>query len=537
MRSHQVKCLFVFSTLILSLTFACVDAVGQKPVQLRPVQVDSGRLLGVLTADQKVAAYKGIPFAAPPLGELRWRAPQLPARWKGVLFAKDFGPHCIQAGSSPEMVFHDPGPSEDCLTLNVWAPYEAKPDKKAAALPVMVWIYGGGFTTGGTSENRQDGQFLARRGVIVVSMNYRLGVFGFFVHPELTAESQGHTSGNYGLMDQAAAIGWVRRNIAAFGGDPANITIFGQSAGSSSVSALMASPVSKDLFAKAIGQSGGALYSSGSNFSMRETAEKTDAAWAERVFGTSKMFYLRNLTADELATAATARTRPAVPYFGPDIDGFFLPDTVAHLYADGKQAHVPLLSGWVANEDRPAVRPTAASFTAQAQKEFGADAAGFLAVYPATTDAEAVRSAGDYAGDKSGAYATWAWLEAQTKTGGAPVYRYFFALASPGDRNHSLSMGAFHSDDIEYVFGALDSRPEMAIRPVDRALSQQMMEYWTNFAKTGDPNGPGLPKWPIYNSAGGWQVMRLDADSAAKADGMRGRYLFLDSQWGKAAGK
>ncbi len=536
MHPRRMKSLFLPSMLVVFLTLVCVAASAQKPVELRPVQLDSGKVLGVLTPDQKVVAYKGIPFAAPPLGELRWRPPQPVPKWKHILFAQNFGAHCVQFGAWPDMVFHDAGPSEDCLTLNVWAPVELKSSKKSVGLPVMVWIYGGGFTTGGTSENRQDGQFLAHRGVIVVSMNYRLGIFGFMAHPELTAESPAHASGNYGLMDQVAAVNWVKRNIAAFGGDPSNITIFGQSAGSTSVSVLLASPLSEGLFAKAIGESGAALYSTGSNFRPREEAEKADTAWADRVFGTSKLFYLRNLPVDELVKAAMSRTSPA-PKFGPDIDGFFLSDSVPHLYADGKQAHIPVLGGWVSNESPLVTRPTAASFKQQAAKEFGADAAGFLAVYPADTDAQAIQSAENYSGDKFIAFSTWTWLEALTKTAGAPVYRYFFDLTPPADRNHPAGLGAFHSDDIEYVFGALDLRPEMKIRPEDRALSEQMQQYWVNFAKTGDPNGPGLPKWPTYNAASGWQVMHLDASSEAKPDALRGRYLFLDSEWGKAAGK
>ena len=527
----------VFPLAIL-LYGACAAIAAPKQIEARPIQIDSGKVLGVLTADQKVIAYKGIPFALPPVQELRWRPPQPVSRWRHVLFARDFGAHCIQSGSYPDMVFHDSGPSEDCLTLNVWAPADAKPLKKSGGgLPVMVWIYGGGFTTGGTSENRQDGQFLAHRGVIVVSINYRLGIFGFMAHPELTAESANHASGNYGLMDQTAAIAWVRRNITAFGGDPSNITIFGESAGSFSVSAQMASPVAKDLIAKAIGESGAAFSSSGLAFPPREQAEQADAAWANRAFGSSKLFYLRNLTADELLKAATAKTQPLPPRFGPVIDGFFLPDSVPHIFADGKQAHIPVLGGWNANESRPAKVPTAESFAAQASAEFAADAPKFLAVYPAASDAEVLRSAGNYAGDKFIAFSTWAWLEAHTKTGNAPVYRYFFDLGSPGDRNHSVSMGAFHSDDIEYVFGALDSRSEMAIRPEDRSLSEQMGQYWTNFAKTGDPNGAGLPKWPVYNAEGGWQVMHLDATPEARPDALRDRYLFLDSEWGSAASK
>jgi para-nitrobenzyl esterase len=532
MHPHPFKIGPAIYTLTLLLCAATV-ASAQKPPQVRPVQIENGKLQGVLTADQKVIAYKGVPFAAPPVGDLRWRPPQPVSKWKHILFARDFGPHCIQSGGYADMVFHDPGPSEDCLTLNVWAPVPtaAKPEPKhLALLPVMVWIYGGGFTTGGTSENRQDGEFLAHRGVIVVSMNYRLGVFGFFAHPELAAESSNNASGNYGLMDQTAAIAWVRRNIAAFGGDPANITLFGESAGSFSVSAQIASPIAKGLISKAIGESGAAFYSGG--FQPREQAEREDAAWAERAFGSSRLFYLRTLTADELLQKATARaTQP--PRFQPVIDGLFLPDSIPHIYAAGQQAHIPVLGGWNANEGRASANSTAASFTAQAQQEFGADAPGFLAVYPATSDAEALQSANDYAGDRFIAFSTWAWLEAQVKTGNAPVYRYIFALGSPGDRNHSVAQGAFHSDDIEYVFGALDSRPEMAIRPIDRALSDRMMQYWTNFARTGDPNGPGLPRWLPYNAADGYQVMHLNAAPASQPDALRGRYLFLAPKWSK----
>src|ERR1019366_3197664 len=241
--------------------------------------------------------------------QLRWRPPQpILGKWKHVLFAQNFGPHCIQSGGYPDMVFHDPGPSEDCPTLNVWAPSDARPSKKSPGLPVMVWIYGGGFSTGGTSENRQDGEFLAHRGVIVVSMNYRLCIFGFLVHPELTAESANHSSGNYGLLDQAAAIAWVRRNIAAFGGDPANITIFGQSAGSMSVSALMASPLTAGLFAKAIGESGAEFPAAGRSMPPRDQAEQVYSEWADRAFGTGKLFFLRQLPADELAKAAMGKT-------------------------------------------------------------------------------------------------------------------------------------------------------------------------------------------------------------------------------------
>jgi para-nitrobenzyl esterase len=504
---------------ILLLPFLAACAHASNPLE---VKTGSGKILGAFTADQQVRAFKGIPYAAPPVGDLRWQPPQPAVSWKGVRPAKDFGPRCIQSATYPDMTFHDPGPSEDCLTLNVWAPVHAR------NLPVMVWIYGGGFVSGSTSEARQDGQFLAHRDVIVVSMNYRLGIFGFFVHPELAAESPHHASGNCGLLDQAAAIAWVKQNIGAFGGDPNNITLFGESAGSFSVSAQMASPLTKDLIAKAIGESG-APFSSSLQYASNAEREASDSAFAKTAFHTSNLAELRKISADAILKAAMAKDAPR---FGPDIDGYFLPAPVAGIYAAGRQAHIPLLAGWNADEGRGAVlqakvKPTAASFAAAAQASYGADAASFLAAYPASTDAEAIASAGDLAGDRFIAFGTWRWLEAQVKTGASPVYRYFFTLGSPGDRNHAAALGAFHSDDIEYVFGTLDSRPGAAWRPEDRRLSEQIGQYWTNFARTGNPNAPGLPQWPVYAPAE-WPVMVLDATPAAKPDPIRQRYLFLD---------
>jgi para-nitrobenzyl esterase len=507
-----------------------VATIASTPLQ---VKTESGKVDGALTADGRVRAFKGIPFASPPVGDLRWNSPQPVAKWKGVRETKAFGAHCYQSVTYPDMMFRDSGPSEDCLTLNVWAPVGAK----KGSLPVMVWIFGGGFQGGGTSEARQDGQFLARRNAVVVSMNYRLGVFGFFVHPDLTAESPHHASGNYGLMDQAAAIVWVKKNIAAFGGDPKNVTIFGESAGSISVSAQMASPVTKDLISKAIGESGGAFVLSGKTMATREEEEKADAAFAEDVLHAKTVAELRKIPAEDLLKAAMDKTNHP-PRFWPVVDGYFLPESVASIYAAGKQAHIPLLAGWNTDEARDAavmapVKPTVASFTAQAQKEFGSEAERFLAAYGATTDEEAQRAAGDYAGDYFIAYSTWKWLEAHVATGNAPVYRYVLDLGSPGDKFHAAAWGAFHSDDIEYVFGTLDSRQGAVWRPEDRKLSDQIQQYWTNFARTGDPNGMDLPKWPTYDAAGGWMVMHLDVNSMAKPDAYRERYVFLDSVWGK----
>ena len=521
-----------FSALPAALLLLSIPAFAAIPQR---VSTDKGTVEGEPAANGKVMAFKGIPYAAPPIGTLRWAPPAPAEAWTGVRSAHDFGYHCVQSSTFADMAFHDPGPSEDCLTLNVWAPADAKP----GSLPVMVWIYGGGFSGGSTSEFRQDGQFLAQRNVIVVSMNYRLGIFGFFVHPELTAESPHHASGNYGLMDQAAAIQWVKNNIAAFGGDPANITIFGESAGSMSVSYQMASPLSRGMIAKAIGESGGALANSRPLEMGLAQREKTDAAFALTTYGASSIAALRRMSTEDIIRPITSgRARAS---FWPDIDGYFIPKSTAAIYAAGEQAHVPTLAGWNSGEARGGIVSGSSTFTteafaAQAQIDFAARADDFLKLYPNTGKDVALTSAGDYAGDKFIAFSTWNWLEAQVKTGGAPVYRYYFDLGNPGDRFHTPSAGAFHSDDIEYVFGTLDSRADAIVRPIDRSVSNLFQTYWTNFARTGNPNGSGVPKWPTYGPAK-WETMHLDEHSAAQPDANRARYLFLDSVWGQPGQK
>jgi para-nitrobenzyl esterase len=494
------------------------------------ITTTSGPITGTLVNTGKTRAYLGIPYAAPPTGDLRWRAPQPPTPWKTPLAATAFGHHCYQFGVSADMVFRDAGPSEDCLTLNLWAPASASPSTK---LPIMVWIHGGGFTSGGSSEPRQDGQFLAARGVVVVSMNYRLGMLGFLTHPALTADSPHHASGNYGLLDITAALAWVHQNARAFGGDPANITLFGESAGSFAVSMLMASPLSKDMLAKAIGESGAAFWNRNGNYTDLAASQVHDAELTQRVLATTDLTALRALPAESLASHPALYGATA---FAPTIDGYFLPDSPAHLYAAGKQAHIPLLAGWNADEIRLSVTHaktpvTAATFTAQLQKEFPDNAKQALAVFPATTDAEALASAGDFASDRFLVYATWHWIEAQTLTGGAPVYRYRFDLPAPPSKFHPAGSNAFHSDEIEYVFGTLDSRPESVWRPEDRRVSDQMQRYWTSFARTGNPNAPGLPTWPQYNATDHWQVLHLDTTTQATPDTQRPRYQFLDSIW------
>jgi para-nitrobenzyl esterase len=491
------------------------------------VKVESGLLEGRMQGD--VAAFLGIPYAAPPVGELRWKPPAPAASWGGVREAQQFGARCMQGAIYDDMVFRDPGVSEDCLTLNVWTPAIGT----AAKLPVMVWIHGGGYRAGATSEPRQDGQFLAQRGVVVVSMNYRLGIFGFLALPQLAAESGRNAAGNYGLLDQVAALQWVLRNIAALGGDPGNVTIFGESAGSFSVSALMASPVARGLFSKAIGESGGAFRSRDLTFRPLAERERGDAKFAKVALGSSKLADLRALPANKVLQASLAGSSPK---FNPDVDGYFLPQSVEKIFAAGQQNDVALLAGWNRDEGEAEQAPPGGPSAVQrlktlARTEFGAHSDKFLLVYSADNEAAAQRALGEFAGDRSIAFSTWKWLEAQRATGHQPVYRYRFDR-SQTQAADKQSLGAYHSAEIEYVFGALDSKANRLFQTEDRDLSNAIQKYWINFARTGDPNGAGLAPWPPYRAANGWQVMHLDSLCQAQPDGQRARYLFLNAVWG-----
>ena len=511
--------------LLLGMPMSLLTASSAPQVNTRAGVVE-GKVAGA------AHAFLGIPYAAPPVGDLRWKPPLPAAKWSGVRKATEFGAHCMQARVFDDMQFRDSGGSEDCLTLNVWVPARHASDK----LPVMVWIYGGGFAAGTTSEARQDGTHLAQQGVIVVSMNYRLGIFGFFVHPELARESGRNSAGNYGLLDQLAALQWVHDNIAAFGGDPGNVTIFGESAGSFSVSAQMASPLAKGLFHKAIGESGAAFWSTELSFESRSSREGKDVKVVKEKLGVSTLAELRALPAEKLLQPFGPPQSDGFD-FGPDIDGYFLPEPVPAIFHAGKQNDVPLLAGWNHDEGDLDHKPTAESMKADAEKDFGESAAEFLKLYPTDTAQHTLRSAQDYSGDRFIAFSTWAWMEAQSKTGKQPVYRYRFDLA-PIPRDPSAPrMGAYHSVEIEYVFGQLDSKKEMTWRPQDYQLSEMMQKYWANFARSGNPNGPGLPRWPMYSAADGWQVMFLDAKPEVHKDELRDRYLFLSSAWMKDLAK
>lgn len=511
------------------------------PMTTDEVTVENGKLQGTSNSDHTVRIFKGIPFAAPPIGDLRWKAPQPAPNWTGVRQADKFGSACLQTNVFGDIFFRDNQPSEDCLSLVIWIP--AKP--ASAKLPVIVWYYGGGFVAGSSSEPRYDGENLAKKGVIVVEPNYRLGAFGFFSHPELTKESGHNASGNYGLLDEVAALKWVVKNIAAFGGDPHNITIAGESAGSLSVSALMASPLSRDLFQKAIGESG-AFFPGGVNLGLSlkplAESEKFGVEFAKSL-GADSLAQMRAKPANDLLQAAAQRSRGFA--FGPNLDGYFLPTDALAIYTQGAQSHVPLLAGWNADEGKMFVlfnpqKPTAKSFAEQAQTRFGEQAAQFLKLYPATTDEEAVTSAEALAGDDFIAFSTWKWIDMQRKTGNSPVYQYHFEqvpAVKPGAKVGPIpasEMGSKHAGEIEYVFQTLKSQEGVPWTEDDFKVSDAMSSYWVNFAKNGNPNGNGLPEWPKCDSSDGYQVMHLSGKNIhAAADALRSRYEFLDAQRAK----
>lgn len=505
------------------LTSCAGPARKELPAQIR---TQSGLVEGMPSTDGKVRAFEGIPFAAPPVGKLRWQPPQPAAAWEGVKKATAFGARCMQAPIYSDMVFRDPGPSEDCLYLNVWTPAQSADAK----LPVMVWIYGGGFAAGATSEPRQDGSKLAEKGVVVVSMNYRLGIFGFLAHPELTKESSHQASGNYGLLDQAAALDWVHKNIAAFGGNPDKVTIFGESAGSISVSAQMASPLSKDLIHGAIGESGSMFMLMFPTLPLKD-AEKQGTDFGKSI-GAANLEALRVMPAQELLDKV--QQHKATFRFWPIADGYFFPEQPSEIYAQGKQAHVPLLAGW--NKDEGSAsgffgkKPqTLASYKAQMKELYGKNAAEMLKLYPAANEAVMKESAGALAGDRFIAYSTWKWIEDQLEIGGSPVYRYHFEQAPPQPAGEP-SRGAYHSADIEFVFEALDSK-KLPWTDADRKLSDMVSSYWTNFAKTGNPNSSGLPEWPQNAGNDGYKVMHLIEGAGqsphAAPDEVRARYQML----------
>jgi para-nitrobenzyl esterase len=508
-----------------------VIGIGLSGEAAAQVKTAAGVVRGSSVGDGRVGVFKGIPYAAPPVGELRWQPPRPAAPWQEVRDGTRFGPRCLQGRIFDDIVFTDL--SEDCLTLNIWTPMRAATER----LPVMVWIHGGGFQAGAGAEPRHDGEAFARKGVVLVTFNYRLGVFGFLAHPDLTRESSHKASGNYGLLDQVAALRWVQENIAAFGGDPKNVTIFGESAGSFAVSALMASPLAQGLFHKAIGESGAYFMTGGRTLTLDSlaTTEQRGTKFAATL-GADSLAALRAKSGDDVLQAALKFQ----PWFAPNVDGYFLPEDVRTIYSNGTQSRVPLLAGWNADESRAGVvlgrqKPTAGSFTQDLRTRFGDRAEDFLKVYPAGTDADALESAASLASDLFIGYGTWKWIEVHTQTARAPVYRYSFDRKIPvapdakvnGTSATSRDIGARHAGEIEYVFGALElSLPKVPWDAADRTLSDAMTSYWANFARTGDPNGAGLPTWPRYDQSK--RVLHLDVQITDSPDARLPRYQTLD---------
>lgn len=516
---------FLFLFTVLSFYQALFAQLNNDTIPPQ-VTVANGVLQGV--NESGIRTFKGVPYAAPPVGNLRWREPQLAKDWTGVRKADHFGPRAMQLPLFSDMQFRSDGVSEDCLYLNVWTPSKTGNEK----LPVLVYFYGGGFVAGDGSEYRYDGESMARRGIVAVTVNYRLGLFGFFSHPELTKESPHHASGNQGLLDQSAAMQWVQKNIAAFGGDPNRVTIAGESAGSYAVSAQMASPLSKNLFAGAIGESG-SLLGFTPQLSM-ENEEKAGLQFADSV-GANSLAALRAMSAEDLLKATS---RPGLGHFSVAVDGYFFPKQPMAIYKAGEQAQVPLLVGWNSQESGYQgilgdETPTVENYTKAVQKLYGDKANDVLVAYHANSNADVPAVATKLASDRFIAFSTWQWSDVQSATSNKPVYRYFYARPRPQTRpdkdNKTMPAadGASHSSEIEYALGNLATNRVYNWQPEDERVSQVMQAFFVNFITTGNPNGLGVPIWQPVEKNEPANIMVIDANTKAMLEKNRQQYLLM----------
>jgi para-nitrobenzyl esterase len=485
----------------------------------------SGALSGV--SEGGVSVYKGVPFAAPPVGNLRWHPPSPVAAWPGTRKADVFAPACIQdsvsmPGETPPTV------SEDCLYLNVWTPAKSSREH----LPVIVWIYGGGYISGSSSMPLYWGDRLAHKGVIVVTIPYRLGPLGFLAHRELTRESPHHSSGNYGLMDQIAALEWIQQNIAAFGGDPKNITIAGQSSGSISVSILMASPLAKGLFQRAIGESGGLFepFQLAPKF-LLANAEAEGEKYAASL-GATSLQQLRSLAADKLAGNAGGIVHPV-------IEPYVLPASPYEAFTSGRQNDVPLLLGSNAEEARALTDVShvkAATFDKDLEQSFGQLPPALAAAYPHATDKEAQQARLDLERDLRFSWDMWAWARLQATTGKSSVYFYCFRQQPPFPADSIYAgWGASHYAELWYVFDHLDQSPWRWTK-ADRKVAEEMSNYWVNFARSGNPNGPGLPLWPPFTNVDSKTVYLGDPTTVGGVPNVNGLRTF-DAVYTSVRGK
>jgi para-nitrobenzyl esterase len=489
----------LFAIAAVTMILACGSMLAaQSPA---PVRTQAGLVQG--TTDGALTVYEGIPFAAPPVGDLRWRAPQPVAAWTRVHAADKFAPMCIQGrgiGSGEGTA------SEDCLYLNVWTPAKSASEH----LPVMVWIYGGAFTAGATSNATYNGNNLASKGVVVVSIAYRLGALGFMVHPQADAEDGGH-SGNYGLLDQIAGLEWVKHNIAAFGGDPKKVTIFGESAGGIAISMLASSPLAKGTYHAAISESGGSLApprytNEGGELMLPLSVAQRNAAAFLTKLGAATVADARKVPAEDVLK----NTPPGQGVTWPVFDGYVLPGDEYKLYEAGKYNETPILVGTNSDEGALFVRTmTAAGYRQTVKTGFGDYADKILAAYPAgSSDTEALRSARDLFRDDTFAWHTWAWGRLQAQTGKSKIFMYYFTHRPPyPDLPLYKDWGASHGGEIAYVFQNFPANETPTAD--DKSLSDEMSSYWVNFAKKADPNGPGLPQWPAFVASNS-KVLNLD---------------------------
>jgi para-nitrobenzyl esterase len=479
-----------------------IGFAATRAIRSDPIVVESGSLAGTELASG-VRAYLGVPFAAPPVRDLRWRPPQPLTPWEGIYHADRTAPECIQTLRAHDInhYFGEEATSEDCLYLNIWAP----PQRAGASpAPVVVWIYGGGFTIGSASMANYSGEQLASKGVVYVALAYRVGALGFLAHADLSAESSQRVSGNYGFLDQIAALQWIQRNIARFGGDPASVTIMGQSAGSASVSVLQASPLSRGLFHRAVGMSGGAL---GANMGRARPLSVAEQ-WGrelQTILKASSLTALRQLPADRILAVQGTTGR-----YGPLVDGWLLPEDPNAIFAAGKQNDVPILLGYTRDEGFDAFSQvmTLAEYRAQAER-YGEHSATLLRLYPARSDAEARRGALDIARDATLGLQMRTWARAQTSTGKSPAFLYLFSRVHPYTPGVKFSdhdpttIGAYHTADVPYWLQTLDSlnlfRTTRDWTPYDRELATRMSDVIVSFARTGKPALSGV-EWPVYRS-------------------------------------
>jgi para-nitrobenzyl esterase len=494
------KCLYVAALFLMGSALPLFSAITN------PVKVEGGLVLGVQGNDPSIMTFKSIPFAAPPVGNLRWTAPQPVVPWKGLHATDKYPPSCIQdmpASNPPwtyEFMPHNEI-GEDCLYLNVFTP-ASTPSQK---LPVFVYIYGGGFHQGGTAVPIYDGEGLAKKGLVVVTINYRVGVFGFLAYPELTRESAHQSSGNYALLDQIAALQWIQANIAQFGGDPGNVTIDGQSAGGAAVHDLTASPLAHGLFHRAIVQSGGSTVGKGgmSNSPQPLASAESDGAKFAEAKGAHSLAELRAMSWQKLIEPITG----SAPRFAPIVDGYVLPASFMNVIAQGKQNDVVTLTGSALGElggiSGPQKPITLSEFQDRARRRFGDAADEFLKLYPATTDQQAQAALKQSSIDQA-LVAQYLWARTRSKTAKTKVYEYLWDHTLPGP--DSARFGAFHSSDLLYTLNNLRTS-DRPFTEDDRRIAALMSSYWANFCATGDPNGKGLPAWPAVDDTP--QVMEL----------------------------